>query len=72
MDFFPETILGKDDAESESVLRSCSNCNSGIRTSEGNRCCINKTEVCRPPDFKFWTPVINFSGEFDETDDFYR
>lgn len=62
MDWFG---FSKDD-ESENAPRNCSNCNSGILTSEGMKCCINKTGECiGQGEYRFWTPIVEISGEWE-------
>jgi|GEM_PF-4915185 len=52
--------------EDGTVSRDCSNCNSGIFTTAGPKCCVNKSEECKSGGYKFWTPVVNLSTEFFE------
>jgi hypothetical protein len=53
----------------EMEVRNCENCNSGIITSNGIVCCIDKKQECLPNgSYKYWTPLVVI-GEEDLEDE---
>lgn len=49
----------------EMDVRNCENCNSGIRTKKGLKCCINKKDICiGNGEYKHWTPLVIIGNEY--------
>ena len=52
-------------------VRNCENCNSGIRTKEGLKCCINKRDECiGNGEYKYWSPLVVIGDELDELEEY--
>jgi hypothetical protein len=67
MDDFGD-IFGKLFEKPEMDVRNCENCNSGIRTKEGLKCCINKRDECiGDGEYKHWTPLVVIGDELSES-----
>lgn len=53
--------------EPETEVRNCENCNNGIKTKDGLKCCFNKKEVCiGNGEYKHWSPVVKLGSEMTE------
>ncbi|HBI27469.1 MAG TPA: hypothetical protein DDY25_07065 [Peptococcaceae bacterium] len=67
-DFGDNDIFGILFEEPETEVRNCENCNSGIKTKEGLKCCLNKKEECiGDGEYKHWSPVVVIGDELSES-----
>ena len=49
-----ETLFEKPETE----VRNCENCNNGIKTKDGLKCCFDRQEECiGDGEYKHWTPL---------------